>query len=112
RTWGLRRGDIVRLPKTAYRKGWLEFRAGKNDALIRLPVLGALRDEIEAAIAAAPQGKSTVLCLNSRGRPWTVDGLSVQLDKFFKECRDSGIMGPKGSLHGLRHSLAAELKAA
>lgn len=112
RTWGLRRGDIVKLPRTAYRDGWLEFRAGKNDALIRLPVMGDLKAEIEAAIAGAPKGDSTILCLNSRGKPWSLNGLSVQLDKFFKECRDRKIMGPKGSIHGLRHSLAAELKSA
>jgi hypothetical protein len=51
RTWGLRRGDIVKLPRTAYRNGWLEFRAGKNNALIRLPVRGALKAEMDAAMA-------------------------------------------------------------
>lgn len=112
RTWGIRRSDIVKMPKSAYRNGWLEFRAGKNDALIRLPVIGALKAEMDAAMEAAPNGNATVLCLNSRGKPWTANGLSVQLDKFLKECRDRGIMGPKGSIHGLRHSLAAELKAA
>lgn len=112
RTWGLRRGDIVTLPRTAYRNGWLEFRAGKNNALIRVPVLGALKAEVEAAIENAPKGDVLKLCLNTRGKPWTLNGLSVQLDKFFHECREAGIMGPKGSLHGLRHSLAAELRGA
>lgn len=112
RTWGLRRGDIVKLPRTAYRSGWLEFRAGKNNALIRLPVRGALKDEMDAAMAAAPKGDTTVLCLNAKGKPWDEDSLSGRLDKFFQECRKAGIMGPKGSIHGLRHSLAAELKAA
>jgi integrase len=112
RTWGIRRGDIVNMSRTAYRDGWLEFRAGKNNALIRLPVMGELRREIEAAIEKAPKGDSTLLCLNTRGEQWTADGLSVQLGKFFKECRERGIMGPNGSIHGLRHSLAAELRAA
>lgn len=112
RTWGIRRGDIVALPRSAYRNGWLEFRAGKNDALIRLPVQGDLRSEMDLAIANAPEGASTLLCLNSRGKPWTADGLGVQVDKFLKECRERGLMGPGGSLHGLRHSVAAELRAA
>jgi integrase len=112
RTWGLRRGDIVKLPRTAYRNGWLEFRAGKNNALIRLPVRGALKAEMDAAMAEAPKGDTTVLCLNAKGKPWDEDSLSSRLDKFFQECRQKGIMGPKGSIHGLRHSLAAELKAA
>lgn len=112
RTWGLRRGDIVSLPRSAYRNGWLEFRAGKNDALIRLPVTGQLKVEMDAAMENAPNGDATVLCLNTRGKPWTANGLSVQLDKLLRDCRKRGVMGPGGSLHGLRHSLAAELKAA
>lgn len=112
RTWGIRRSDIVKLPRSAYAHGWLTFRAGKNNALITLPVLGDLKTEIERAIEGAPTGDSTLLCLNSRGKPWTVDGLSVQLAKFLEECRERGIMGPKGSIHGLRHSVGAELRAA
>lgn len=112
RTWGIRRGDIVKMPRTAYANGWLTFRAGKNDALLRLPVRGELQREVEAAMAVAPKGDSTLLCLNTRGKPWTENGLSVQIDKFLKECRERGIMGPKGSIHGLRHSVGAELRAA
>lgn len=109
---GLRRGDICRLPRSAYRAGWLEFRAGKNNKLMRLPALGELKREIETALATAPTGDSTVLCLNTRGEPWTPGGLSHEFAEFFKECRGHGIMGPKGSLHGLRHSIGAELRAA
>lgn len=112
RTWGIRRGDIVRMPRSAYANGWLTFRAGKNDALITLPVIGDLRTEIDAAMAIAPTGDSTLLCLNTRGKPWTENGLSVQLAKFFAECRERGMMGPGGSIHGLRHSVGAELRAA
>ena len=112
RTWGIRRGDIVKMPRSAYADGWLTFRAGKNNALITLPVRGDLKREVETAIDAAPSGDSTLLCLNTRGKPWTENGLSVQIAKFLKECREKGIMGPKGSIHGLRHSVGAELRAA
>lgn len=112
RTWGIRRGDIVRMPRSAYVDGWLTFRAGKNDALITLPVTGDLKVEMDAAMANAPTGDSTLLCLNTRGKPWTENGLSVQIAKYLAECRERGIMGPKGSIHGLRHSVGAELRAA
>lgn len=112
RTWGLRRTDIAKLPLSAYRDGWLTFRAHKNDAPISLPVVGELKREIEAAIKAAPKGDAVLLCLNSRGKPWTLNGLSVSLDKHFKACRERGLMGDGGSLHGLRHSVAAEMRAA
>ena len=50
----MRRGDIVNLPLQAYADGWLTFRAAKNDAFLRLPVLGELRKEIDRAIADRP----------------------------------------------------------
>jgi integrase len=52
------------------------------------------------------------LCLNTRGKAWTANGLSVQLDKLFDQCRERGLMSPSGSLHGLRHSIGAELRGA
>jgi integrase len=110
---GYRRGDVARVPLQAYGDGWLTIRAGKNNALLRLPVLGTLKDALDEAIAARPANcTDLMLCLNTRGKRWTVDGLSVQLDKFFKECRARGIMGPGGSLHGLRHSVGAVLRGA
>lgn len=110
---GVRRGDIVNMPLQAYKDGWLTFRAGKNDALLRLPVLGQLRREIDRALAERPEkAADLLLCLNTRGKRWTANGLSVQIDKFLTECRERGIMGPGGSLHGLRHSIGAELRGA
>lgn len=110
---GLRRGDIVSLPLQAYKDGWLTFRAGKNDKLLRLPALGQVRQEIDRALADRPErATDLLLCLNTRGKRWTANGLSVQVDKFLTECRERGIMGPEGSLHGLRHSIGAELRGA
>lgn len=118
RSFGMRRGDIVAVRESAYSNGWLTLRAGKNNALLRLPVLGRLRAEIEAMLAQRPAPTGNVremeraLCLNSRGRGWTADSLSSQIDRFLTTCRERGIMGHGGSLHGLRHSVGAELRAA
>jgi len=110
---GIRRGDIVNMPLQAYSNGWLTFRAGKNDKLLRLPVLGGLKSAMEQALRDRPaKATDLLLCLNTRGKRWTANGLSVQIDKFLEECRERGIMGPKGSIHGLRHSVGAELRAA
>lgn len=110
RSLGIRKGDIIRMPRTAYKDGWLDFRAGKNNKMMHLPVLGELRTEIERAIAEAPRGDSTLLCLNTRGKPWTLGGLGHVIGEFLVDCRKRGIMGPGGSLHGLRHSVGAELR--
>lgn len=110
---GVRRGDIVAMPLQAYKDGWLTFRAGKNDAMLRLPVLGQMRAEVERALANRPaKATDLLLCLNSRGKRWTANGLSVQLDKLFSDCRKRGLMEAGGSLHGLRHSVGAELRGA
>lgn len=112
RNLAIRRGDIVAMPRNAYSDGWLDFRASKNGKHMRLPVLGRLRTEMEAAIEAAPMGDSTLLCLNTRGKPWTANGLSHVLGEFFEECRKRKIMGEGGSIHGLRHSAGAILRGA
>lgn len=112
RNLAIRKGDIVAMPRNAYADGWLDFRASKNGKHMHLPVLGKLRTEIEAAIAIAPTGNSTLLCLNSRGKRWTEGGLGVAIAKFLVPLREKGVMGPGGSLHGLRHSAGAILRGA
>jgi integrase len=107
---GMRRGDICRIPRTAYRDGFLSWRTSKTGKTMRLPVVGDLKRIVEAAIANSPKGDSTVLCLNTRGKPWTVNGLTVMLVKLFADLETRGMVEPGLTLHGLRHSVATDLR--
>lgn len=105
------RGDIVKAPRMAYRNGYLTFTASKNGKEMKLPVLGELKDILDAETAAHANAKVTMLCHNSRGDPWTEDGLTASYRKFFKRCVDRNIAEPGLTLHGLRHSVATDLRS-
>ncbi len=105
---GIRRGDILKLPAIAYRNGYLTFSTSKTGKAMKLPVLGELRDILDEA----PKGNVvTMLCVNSRGEAWTEAGFTTSVRKFFLQCEKRGIAEPGLTMHGLRHSVAAELKA-
>lgn len=108
---GIRRGDILKLPRMAYRDGFLSFTTGKTGKHMKLPVRGALKAILDEAIAAVPDGKVTLLCLNSYGEPWTEMGFTASMRKFFAKCVERGIAGRGLTMHGLRHSVAADLRS-
>lgn len=105
---GVRRGDILKLPEMAYRAGHLSFATSKTGKAMKLPVLG----ELKTILDAAPKGKKvTMLCVNSHGNAWTEMGFTASMKKFFAACVKRGIAAPGLTMHGLRHSVAAELKS-
>lgn len=114
RFFGIRAGDILKLPRMAYRNGHLSFRTSKTGKVMKLPVLGGLRRILDEAMEAWPVSEIdvTMLCLNSRRQPWTRHGFSTSMRKFFADCVKRGIADKGLTVHGLRHTIGAELKAA
>lgn len=62
---GQRQGDLLRLPWSAYDGSWITLRQGKTGAKVRIPVTKCLN-----AILDNTPRVSTVILVNSRGRPW------------------------------------------
>ncbi|AZO38792.1 MAG: site-specific recombinase [Mesorhizobium sp.] len=108
----MRRGDILRLPRMAYRDGYISFRASKNGKIMKLPALGELRKILDEALEAWPVSEIdvTMLCLNSHRKPWTEMGFSASIGKFFDDCVARGLAGKGLTMHGLRHSVATDLR--
>ena len=102
---GLRIADIVKLPKTAFREGWLEHKTAKRGVEVFLPFTDVLRREI----LQAPAHSAITFCANSRGVPWTEDGLRCSFAKLRNTLHRAGKIGPGLTIHGLRHTVAAEL---
>lgn len=100
---GLRIGDIVTVPKTAFNNGWYETR--KRGVEICLPLTPELRREI----MRAPAHDAMTLCANSHGKPWTEDGLRCSFAKLRDKLKRAGKVGPGLTIHGLRHTVASEL---
>lgn len=108
---GMRRGDILKLPRSAYKAGFLTFRTSKTGKTMKLPIVGQLRTIIDDAIANAPDGDAVMLCLNSAGRGWAEAGFTASQRKFFAKCIERGLAQPGITLHGLRHSVATDLRS-
>ena len=111
RYFGIRRGDILKLPEIAYRDKHIAFRTSKTGKHMKLPVPATVAAQIDVALAAIPEGKVTMLCRNSSGRQWTEMGFTTSIRKFFAKCVERGIAGKGLTMHGLRHSVAADLRS-
>lgn len=109
---GIRRGDILKLPRMAYRDGYISFRASKNGKIMKLPALGELKRILDEALVAWPIAEIdvTMLCLNSDRKAWTEMGFTASIRKYFAKCVKRGIAGEGLTVHGLRHTVAAELR--
>jgi len=102
---GLRIADIVTLPKTAFRDGWLRHETRKRRVEVVLPLMDDLRREL----LRAPAHDAITLCANSFGQPWTEDGLRCSFGKLREKLELENAIAPGLTIHGLRHTVAAGL---
>jgi len=82
---GQREGDNLRMPWSAYDGTHLRLRQSKTGRRVVIPVTAWLK----AALDATPR-RSTIILLNSEGRPWTEDGFR---SSWRKVCTAVGIVG-------------------
>ena len=104
---GLREGDVLALAKTAYQSGFLRLTTAKRGVPIEIPC----PEPLKVAIENAPPNNSIRLCANSRGKPWTEDGFRTSFFRFLQSLHAKGLVGTGLTFHGLRTSLAEELRA-
>ena len=103
---GLRRGDVLDLKKSDYKKGILTVSTNKTGEIINIPVgkkLKALFDEVW-------QIESIFICTNSRKQKWTSDGFNSSFQKFRNDLLEKDLIGEGLTFHGLRHTFATQAK--
>jgi integrase len=105
---GLRTGDALIMPLSAYDGSAIELRTGKTGQLVWLPCPKPLRAILDQAKAARPN--ATTVAVNSDGLPWTGNGFRASLAKFLAKLHAAGRIGAGLSPHGLRHSVAVDLR--
>lgn len=99
---GLRQGDLVRLPWSAYDGESFTCRPSKSKRFGREVIIPATLD-CRRLMAHIPK-RGPVILTTSRGkRPWTTDGLR---SSFGKACDDAGI---ERTFHDLRRTAATNL---
>lgn len=102
---GQRRGDLVRLPWSAYNGTTIRLRQQKTGVSLVIPVSPELRAELDAWQRDA---QATVILTATRGRAWTAQGLSHSLPSALAEI---GI-ARRINVHGLRKLAATRLAEA
>src|SRR5262249_1124639 len=105
---GLRTGDALILSRKAYDGTAIEIRTGKTGQLVWLPCPRPLRTILDEAIKRNPE--AATLAMKPRGVSWTGSGFRVSLAKFLRRLRTEAKIGAGLSPHGLRHSLAVDLR--
>lgn len=103
---GLRRGDLVKLPLSAFGEYSVLWRTGKSggERVVTVPSVPALADLLADLRTRYRAPGVTTALVNSRGKPWTESGLTGT----FNAHRDAaGIVGKR--LHDLRGTFCTEL---
>jgi integrase len=124
---GPRRGDLVRIPRTARQDGRFQYLSGKRRVRVDVPEdphLAAWLTRIPDAPSSKPRrGRKaepdappvvpTTLVFNVLGRPYSEDGLALELRKLVTAQHRAGrIDSDRYDLHGLRHTRGVELALA
>jgi integrase len=101
---GLRVGDVVVVPWSAWDGAILSVRQSKTGQLVQIKAPGPLRDELNSAKREGIQ-----IVVNEKAQPYTRDGLQTNLWRLTKQLEREKKVGPGLCFHGLRHSLGAAL---
>jgi len=102
---GLRKGDVLALPKSAIRNGRITRRTGKTGYDLSLPV----HPDLVRLLAAAPPHGAMTIAATSAGTPWTVTGFNSSFIKAIGRLRESGKVESGLTFHGLRHTVGTLL---
>ena len=83
RLTGLRRGDLVKLEWGHHKGDWIEFRTSKRGKPAVIPIIR----ETKAVLVGIGGKREGVVLRNTRGRPWTPDGLSTAFQRARTEAK-------------------------
>lgn len=101
---GMRKKDIVELPRDARARGMIEFgssKPGRNISVFEAKRLSAILDEPDTV-------PGETLVVNQDGQPYTRDGLDTMFDRLKRTMTKDGLLRPGRTFHGLRKSLGKD----
>jgi integrase len=99
---GQRQGDLLRLTWAAYDGRHIRLRQSKTGARVVIPVGAPLKAALDATAK-----RSTLVLVNSEGRPWTPDGFRASWGKALKRAGVTGV-----TFHDLRGTAVTRLAIA
>ena len=102
---GARLGDVRAMKNAAYRDGLISFRTGKGDVDVTVPCPAPLAEILDRRLA-----HPTHLFRSTDGGPWTEGGWNASFRKLRARLEATGAVQPGLTAHGLRHSVATDLR--
>ncbi|WP_025899098.1 tyrosine-type recombinase/integrase [Sneathiella glossodoripedis] len=99
---GQRGGDVIKMTRQFYRKGWIKVRQEKTDELVDIPAAKALADILDPWLENHPH---MMLITNSRGAQFKKRNFQKIMRDAYKECG----FGLDVTTHGLRYTAATIL---
>lgn len=102
---GLRKSDVLALPKSALRDTQLWRKTSKTGAEVSIP----LHPDLVGLLRAAPAHAADTVAANLKGRTWTESGFNSTFVKAISKLRLAGKVGDGLTFHGLRHTVGTLL---
>jgi len=96
---GMRTGDLVTVPWSAVQSNRIQVRTSKNEVYVDIPITS----DLELLLSQIPKVATTIVT-NTKGHPWTKDGLKTMWGRAMKK---SGVKGKH--FHDLRGTAATKL---
>lgn len=103
---GMREGDALTIPRSAYDGRTIQFETRKTGQRISWPVPQVLRSILNEAIS----DDADTLATTSRGQEWTESGFRASWRKLRIGLEAEGKVEPGLTIHGLRHTVATILR--
>lgn len=101
---GVRRGDLVSIPWSAYQNDRINITQQKTDNPIWVPVHRDFKNILDTAKKSA-----TVIVTGKKGNALTPDGLSTNFGKFRDRLIEKNLIGTGLTIHGLRTTVVHNL---
>lgn len=104
---GMRQGDVLRLPWSAYDGEAINYRQGKTGQEVWIPA----HHDLRAILDETPR-RSPVIVTGIKGKPPTENGFRARLFDIIRKLEKAGVVGDGLTFHGLRHTAATALAEA
>jgi integrase len=102
---GLRKGDVLKLPKSAVRDRRIWRRTAKTGYELSLPI----HPDFQAILSEAPAHDAITLAGTTNGTPWTESGFNSTFIKAIRRLEREGVVRAGLTFHGLRHTVGTLL---
>ena len=102
---GLRKGDVLKLTKSAIRNGRIWRRTSKTGQEVSVPI----HPDLARLLSEAPAHGAVTIAVTTNGTPWTASGFNSTFIKAIRKLEQMGRVQPGLTFHGLRHTCGTVL---